>query len=373
MSWRCSPAFSMYSWTAVERRQHLDLLAGRQPPRGQGGVGRGLRGRLEALAGADAVADHAERAGGGDPRVLLPQRSGGGVARVGERGLAGVAHRLVEPLERLAGQEHLAADLDQRRHRELVGAGQPVRDGVDGLDVGGDVLAGAAVAAGERPDQPAALVEQVDGEAVDLELAQQRRRLDPVAAEPGVPGGELVVGERVVEALHPLEVVDGGELRRDRAADLLGRRVGRAQLGELLLELLEARAAPRRSRRRTASGRRARSSASGRPRPARRGPGARPAPRPTRSTPAPVPRRSWDTSCRVTPTAAARAPTGLGARDAVHTELTRPSRKMACRRDETHPYHLMKRNRFVSSSDWIPDDPHPHRHPQPASPRRGRA
>ena len=35
------------------------------------------------------------------------------------------------------------------------------------------------------------------------------------------------------------EVVDGGELGRDRAADLLRRRVGRAQLGELLLERLE--------------------------------------------------------------------------------------------------------------------------------------
>jgi hypothetical protein len=34
-------------------------------------------------------------------------------------------------------------------------------------------------------------------------------------------------------------VVDGRELRRDRAADLLGGRVGRAQLGELLLQRLE--------------------------------------------------------------------------------------------------------------------------------------
>ena len=35
------------------------------------------------------------------------------------------------------------------------------------------------------------------------------------------------------------EVVDGGELGRDRAADLLRGRVGRTQLGELLLERLE--------------------------------------------------------------------------------------------------------------------------------------
>ena len=44
------------------------------------------------------------------------------------RGLANVglpASRIdvVEPLERLPGQEHLAAHLDQRGHRELVGAG----------------------------------------------------------------------------------------------------------------------------------------------------------------------------------------------------------------------------------------------------------
>ena len=96
-----------------------------------------------------------------------------------------------------------------------------------------------AVAAGQRPDQPALLVEQVDREAVDLELAQQVGRLDAVAGQPGVPGLELLVGERVVEALHPLQVVDRGELGRDRAADLLGRRVRGPQLGELLLERLE--------------------------------------------------------------------------------------------------------------------------------------
>ena len=46
-----------------------------QPPRRQRVVGLGLRGRLEALALADAVADHAEGAGRGDPRVLLAQRA----------------------------------------------------------------------------------------------------------------------------------------------------------------------------------------------------------------------------------------------------------------------------------------------------------
>ena len=115
-----------------------------------------------------------------------------------------------------------------------------MRDVVDRADVGGDVLAGAAVAAGGGPDQPAVLVEQVDREPVDLELAEHRRRPStPSRASRALPARELLVGEGVVEAHHRLEVVHGGELGGDRAADLLRRRVGGAQLGELLLELLQ--------------------------------------------------------------------------------------------------------------------------------------
>ena len=44
------------------------------------------------------------------------------------------------------------------------------RDGADGADVGGDVLAAHAVAARRAADQPAVLVGQRDAEAVDLQL-----------------------------------------------------------------------------------------------------------------------------------------------------------------------------------------------------------
>lgn len=51
------------------------------------------------------------------------------------------------------------------------------------------------------------------------------------------PGGEFVGGERVVEAEHSFEMVDGLEIRGEAGtADQLGRRIGRAQLGMLLLE-----------------------------------------------------------------------------------------------------------------------------------------
>ena len=58
------------------------------PHAAQRGVGLALALGVEALARADAVHEHAQRPGRGDPRVLLPQRAGGGVARVGERRLA---------------------------------------------------------------------------------------------------------------------------------------------------------------------------------------------------------------------------------------------------------------------------------------------
>ncbi len=185
---RCSPALVMYFSTAFRVGSTSTLLRGRQPPRLQCGVGRGLRGRLEPLAGADAVAHHAQRAGRGHLRVLLPQRARCRVARVGEDRLAGVGHGLVEPLERFAGEEHLAAHLEHRRHREVIGRREPVRDRVDGLHVGRDVLAGAAVAAGQGPHEATLLVEQVDGQPVDLELAEQGRVGDAVSRQAGMPG-----------------------------------------------------------------------------------------------------------------------------------------------------------------------------------------
>ena len=52
-----------------------------------------------------------------DPRVLLPQRPRGRVARVGERRLARLDERGVEVGERLDREEHLAPDLDAARAR----------------------------------------------------------------------------------------------------------------------------------------------------------------------------------------------------------------------------------------------------------------
>jgi hypothetical protein len=101
---------------------------------------------------------------------------------------------------------------------------EAVRDLRDRPDVGGDVLAGAAVAAGGRTGETAVLIGEVDREAVDLELAQQvvvgRAHLLGDALG---PGGEFHVAEGVVQGEHAGAVLDGRELRLVRPRHLLGR------------------------------------------------------------------------------------------------------------------------------------------------------
>ena len=80
------------------------------------------------------------------------ERAGRRVARVGERGLAGGPAQLVEPDQLGVGHVDLAAHLEQRRR------GRPAsdqRDLADGLQVGRDVVAALAVAAGRAQDEAA--------------------------------------------------------------------------------------------------------------------------------------------------------------------------------------------------------------------------
>ena len=86
-------------------------LTGR-PQRSRASYASDSRSGREALEHAEAVADEAQVAGRGDPRILLPQRSGRRVARVGERRLAVGDQRLVQRGELLDREEHLAADLE---------------------------------------------------------------------------------------------------------------------------------------------------------------------------------------------------------------------------------------------------------------------
>ena len=133
-------------------------------------------------------------AAGGHRGVDLPQRAGAAVARVGVQRQSGLLALGVDARELGLGHEHLAADLERG------GLGESLRDGLDGPQVGGHVLAGRAVAAGRALDEAPSLVAQGDGQAVDLELGdvrqlwgRLRRRAARGPSHAGVEGAQLVV------------------------------------------------------------------------------------------------------------------------------------------------------------------------------------
>ncbi len=120
---------------------------------------------------APGVGEELERTRGGDARVELAQRAGGEVARIGEGRLAGLGLAGVERAK--IGVAHI--DLSARLE-DFGRAGQAVRDGVDGADIGGDVLALVAVAPRRRLDELAVLVAQAAREPVDLRLGDHGER-----------------------------------------------------------------------------------------------------------------------------------------------------------------------------------------------------
>jgi hypothetical protein len=134
-------------------------------------------------------------------------------AGIGEEAALALGLPAVQLLERLEGEEHLAADLEGRRDAL---APEAVREVGDGTDVRGHVLPGRAVAAGGATHETALLVQERDREPVELGLTDV---LDGPGDEPGdplAPREEVLAGEGVVERQHRLEVGDLRERRRDR-------------------------------------------------------------------------------------------------------------------------------------------------------------
>jgi hypothetical protein len=230
----------------------LALVVDRQAHRRQRVEQRAVRLRQgPALHLAEAIGEETQRAPGGDRRIELTHRTGGRVARVDEGLLVLVALRdqlalaLVEPLERIAPDIDLAAHLEHRRVDPL----QPQRDLVDRAQVVRDVLAGLSVTARGPQPQHAALVAQVDRQAVELQLGRVlHRRVVGVelerTAHPRVELLGAVIGGVGLgfDRQHRHRVLHRHQAFEYRADHALRRRIGRAQLGVLgfdRLQLLE--------------------------------------------------------------------------------------------------------------------------------------
>ena len=188
---------------------------------------------------AELVAPERQLALLGDPRVLLTQTAGRGIARVGEARLPGSGGTLVERLEAGEGHVDLAAHIDHRRRTRA----ELVRQRGDGGHVGRDVLAHPSVATGGGLHEAAALVAQADREAVDLELAHVGGggHLGPAeaASHALAPGGQLGGVHRVVEAGHRHAMGhrrERGTGDHPRRPHLLGRRIREHEIGVRRLE-----------------------------------------------------------------------------------------------------------------------------------------
>ena len=182
------------------------------------------------------MGDHGEGALSGLCRVLLAQGSGGGVARVDESLFPGLDAGLVECGEVGDREVNLAAHL----HTRGDGTSQGLRDRGNGPRVGSDVLADVAVASGRGAHEAAVFVQEVDGQAVNLHLGRHLEVVDAGGlGHAGLPAGELLEGEYVVEGHHLGEVADLGEAGVDAAAHAHRGRVGAAQLRVALLNLFD--------------------------------------------------------------------------------------------------------------------------------------
>ena len=111
---------------------------------------------------------------GDDRGFECAQGSGGGVARIDGGRKALLLLLLVQAQEGCFGHDHFAADFECLREAELLqlSAEDGQRHTADGADVGGDVFAGLAIAAGDAGREARAavggLVTQRHAQAVEL-------------------------------------------------------------------------------------------------------------------------------------------------------------------------------------------------------------
>ena len=221
----------------IERAGCPDRFVNGQPAGAQGVERLAVRLPPGTFERAHAVEDRAQPAPCHDGRIKLLERSGGGVARIGKGRLPGGGALFVERGELRLGQKDFPAHFKQPGN---VRARKPLGNAGNGADVLGDVVAGRAVAARGGILKHTLLVEQRNGDAVDLRLDDgldflPRKQL----LQTHEKSGNLLLGIRVVQAEHGRTMADLRERLQRRSAHAARGRIGRGKLGVLRLQVLQ--------------------------------------------------------------------------------------------------------------------------------------
>ena len=174
-------------------------------------------------------------AGGGDPGVVLPQRTGGGVAGVGKEGLALHLQLGVEGFKNLLGHIDLPPD-DEPGQR----LGKAQGDGADGAQIFRHVLSHPAVAPGGAPDKHAVFILQRHRKAVHLGLHVVFHPIGQGLFHPLAELAQLLQGEDVLQALQRHRMLHLRKAVGHRAPHPAGGRIGGVQLRVFGLQLLQA-------------------------------------------------------------------------------------------------------------------------------------
>ena len=185
----------------------------------------------------------AQPASGGDARILLPQRTGCGVARIGERRSACILLLAIECMKIIPTHEHFAADFHEVRNI-LFRPTKLRRDGADSAHVQCDVFTGDAIATSQPLLQHAASIDEIQCQTIDFDLAAHWQRLAvrpiEIANHRIVPVLEFLDRKDIIKAHHAAWMPHGSEIVGERAANSMGGRLWIVQRGERRLKLLQA-------------------------------------------------------------------------------------------------------------------------------------
>ncbi len=211
---------------------------GAQPPALQGLQDLPVAGEGRPLDLQDFVAVDRQGPAGDDLGVEPAQGPGAGVAGVGKGLLAVLQPLAVELKKGLLGKVDLAAHGEEGGQ---VFAAQAQGEGAHRRQVGGDLLADPAVAAGGAPPEDSPLVDQLHRGAVELGFGDPGETLAPgFAAQKVEELADFFLIESGVEAEQRRDVLDPGERLGGGRPDPPGGGVGAGELGKGLLQLLQA-------------------------------------------------------------------------------------------------------------------------------------